>query len=159
MEGARRATPGDAARIDELHAAAVAELAPQRGGRVWAAREARPGPLAPNLAAVLSDPAALVLVGTLDDVVVGYAIVTLDELRDGRRLGIVTDLYVEPEARGVSVGELMMAEVLRWCRGCGCAGIDALALPGARATKNFFERFGFTARAIVVHRILEEPDA
>ena len=32
--------------------------------------------------------------------------------------------------------------------------IDALALPGNRAAKNFFERFGLTARAIVVHRSL-----
>jgi hypothetical protein len=39
-------------------------------------------------------------------------------------------------------------------RGGGCVGIDALALPGNRQTKNFFESFGFTARAIVVHRRL-----
>jgi len=49
--------------------------------------------------------------------------------------------------------------VLDWCRAHDCRGIDAAALPGNRALKNFFERFGLTARAIVVHRALlgEEP--
>jgi hypothetical protein len=35
--------------------------------------------------------------------------------------------------------------------------MDSLALPGDRATKNFFESFGLKARAIVVHRSLVEP--
>jgi hypothetical protein len=41
-----------------------------------------------------------------------------------------------------------------WCREQACVGIDALALPGNRATKNFFEMLGFTARALVVHKVL-----
>jgi hypothetical protein len=40
----------------------------------------------------------------------------------------------------------------------GAIGIDALALPGDRATKNFFETFGLKARAIVVHRSLMATD-
>ena len=36
----------------------------------------------------------------------------------------------------------------------GCVGIDAFALPGHRAAKNFFEEQGFTARAIVMHHVL-----
>ena len=36
----------------------------------------------------------------------------------------------------------------------GAVGIDSLALPGDRETKNFFETFGLKARAIVVHRSL-----
>jgi hypothetical protein len=48
-----------------------------------------------------------------------------------------------------------MDAVLAWCRECGCFGVDSLALPGNRETKNFFESFGLVARAIVVHRNLE----
>jgi hypothetical protein len=48
----------------------------------------------------------------------------------------------------------MMAEALAWMGRIGCTGVDALALPGARATKNFFEENGFTARLLVVHRPL-----
>jgi hypothetical protein len=33
-------------------------------------------------------------------------------------------------------------------------GIDAVALPGMRETKNFFEAAGLVARAIVVHKAL-----
>ena len=42
--------------------------------------------------------------------------------------------------------------LVAWAHERGCVGIDALRLPGNRDTKNFFERFGLTARAIVVHR-------
>ena len=48
--------------------------------------------------------------------------------------------------------------LLEWCRSRGCVGIDAVALPGDRHTKNFFETFGLTARAIVVHRNLDAPE-
>ena len=42
-------------------------------------------------------------------------------------------------------------EILTWCRARDCRGIDAIALPGNRATKNFFEASGFTARMLVMH--------
>jgi hypothetical protein len=48
-----------------------------------------------------------------------------------------------------------MDHVVAWCRAAGCFGIDSLALPGDRSTKNFFESFGLVARAIVVHRSLD----
>ena len=35
---------------------------------------------------------------------------------------------------------------------------DAMALPGHRATKNFFEAHGFTARALVMHRRLDPTE-
>jgi hypothetical protein len=48
-----------------------------------------------------------------------------------------------------------MEAVLAWAGERGCVGVDALALPGSRETKNFFESFGLVARAIVVHRDLQ----
>ncbi|NIR35956.1 MAG: hypothetical protein GWN79_05560 [Actinobacteria bacterium] len=47
-----------------------------------------------------------------------------------------------------------MEAVLDWARTRGCEGIDSLALPGDRHTKNFFETFGLVARALRVHRAL-----
>jgi L-amino acid N-acyltransferase YncA len=67
---------------------------------------------------------------------------------------VIDDLFVEGEAREVGVGEEMTKVVVEWCEERGCRGIDANVLPGDRATKNFFESFGFTARAITVHRRL-----
>jgi GNAT superfamily N-acetyltransferase len=75
-------------------------------------------------------------------------------LADGGRLGTVTDLYTEPGCRELGIGEAMMESLVDWCRAAGCFGVDSLALPGDRHTKNFFEAFGLVARAIVVHRSL-----
>ena len=54
----------------------------------------------------------------------------------------------------VGVGEAVMDAVMTWSESKGCRGIDGFALPGDRETQNFFERFGLTARAILVHRSL-----
>lgn len=155
-EAVRPATEADLERLAGLAAEAVAEQRDARGGAVWSAREARPLPAEPSLARDLADGDSLVLAGTIDDVVVGYAVVRTDHLRDGTTLGIVTDIYVEPDARAVGVGEVLVDAAVAWCRERGCRGVDALALPGNRETKNFFESFGFTARALVVHRSLGE---
>jgi GNAT superfamily N-acetyltransferase len=154
IEAARPATGADVERLAELAAEAVAEQAGERGGPIWSQREARAVPAAASLRVDLDDASRLVLAGTIDDAVVGYAVVRTEPLRDGRLLGVLTDVYVEPEARAVGVGEVLVDAVLDWCRAQGCTGVDGLALPGNRATKNFFETFGFTARAIVVHRTL-----
>ena len=154
MEAARPATTDDLGRLAELAAEAVAEQRDGRGGSVWSVREAREVPADATLAADVADPDRLVLAGTYDDVVVGYAAVRIETLRDRRLLGIVTDIYVEPEGRDVGVGEVLLGECVAWCRERGCAGIDSLALPGNRETKNFFERAGFTARALTVHKKL-----
>lgn len=159
MEGARSALAADLPTLASLAEEAVAEQLEQRGGAIWSQRETRPLPALSTLAEALEDPNQLVVAGTIDDVVVGYGVVRVDHLRSGRALGVVTDLYVEPEARAVGVGEAMIENVIDWCRQRHCQGIDALALPGNRQTKNFFETFGFTARAIVVHRSLAEAGA
>jgi GNAT superfamily N-acetyltransferase len=154
IEAARPATEADVPRLAKLAAEAVAEQVGERGGAVWSEREARAVPAEASLREDLADASRLVLAGTIDDVVIGYAAVRTEPLRDGTLLGILTDVYVEPEARAVGVGEVLVDEVLRWCTERGCVGVDGLALPGNRSTKNFFETFGFTARAIVVHRRL-----
>jgi GNAT superfamily N-acetyltransferase len=156
MEGARPATEADVPRLAELARAAIAELVPTRGGAVWHAREARPEPIEEGLAALLSDPSALVVAGTIDGVVVGYGVVRVEQLGDGSRLGVIDDIYVQDEARGVGLGEAMMGDMVSWCVGRGCFGMDAMALPGHRSTKNFFEESGFTARKLVMHHSLAE---
>ena len=77
--------------------------------------------MGPSIDADLADPDVAVFVGTFEDVVLGYAIVRTEQLRDGGRLGVVDDLYVEPAARGVSVGEAMMDLVIEWCVGARAA--------------------------------------
>lgn len=160
MEAARPATVADLGRLDELATQGIAAQKGERGGAIWSQREIRSLPSTDDLADALGDDRRHVVVGTIDDVVVGFGVVELEELRTGARLAVVTDLWVEPEARGVGVGEVVMDELIAWAEARSCIGIDALALPGDRATKNFFERFGLKARAIVVHRSLgPHPEA
>ena len=154
MEGWRPATADDLPRLAELAAQAVAEQRQSKGGDVWVRREARQPPFEARLTEELEAPEAHVLVGTLDDAVLGYGVAVVEGLPDGGRLGVVTDLYVEPGGREVGIGETLMQALVDWCAAQGCFGVDSLALPGDRATKNFFESFGLVARGIVVHRKL-----
>ena len=153
-EGCRLAGPGDLARLVELAAMAVGELGGGRGGAVWARHTARQPPFADRLAAELGSPGHRVVVGTVDDIVMGYGVARVDVLPDDGRLGVVSDLYTEPGCRGLGIGEAMMDALVAWCTVQGCFGVDSLALPGDRHTKNFFESFGLVARAIIVHRPL-----
>ncbi len=154
-EACRPAEAADVPRIAELARLAIEELAPMRGGAVWKAREARPEPVEEGLEALLDDPDARVVVATIDGVVVGYAVVRLEYLADGSVLGIVSDIFAEEGARQIGLGELMMNDLIAWCDERKCIGMDAMALPGHRATKNFFEESGFTARQLVMHHSLE----
>ena len=92
----------------------------------------------------------------IDDTPVGYAASKVELLRSGETLGRISDIWVDPEARSVGVGESLIAAVVSWCTERNCIGIDSMALPGNRATKNFFETFGFKARLLIVHKPLHE---
>lgn len=148
-EAARPARPTDAERIVALHRQATDELAAERGGAVWAVQTGRRRFDGFDL----DDDAQLVLVGEIDGVVVGYARVVTEPHDDGE-LAVLTDIFVEPGAREVGLGEALLDAAIAWAGERGCAGIDSVALPGMRATKNFFEAAGLVARAIVVHRSL-----
>lgn len=156
MEAARHARPSDLEAIAVLATEARDELEQLRGGDVWRLQSARTDPIAVSLGHALERSAeeGLVVVGTVHEVVVGYGVSTIEVVGEGERLAVVTDLYTHPEARGIGIGEAMMNLLIDHAVATGALGIDSLALPGDRATKNFFETFGLKARAIVVHRSL-----
>lgn len=153
-EAVRPATHGDLPALARLADAARAELAAQKGGDVYIRREARRVPTAASLADDLAAGGRTVLAGTLDGAVVGYGVGHTVELVPEGLLGVVTDIYVEPEAREVGIGELLLDRLVAGFAEAGCAGVDVHALPGARETKNFFEGAGFTARLLVLHHRL-----
>ncbi len=157
-EHARPAGPDDLEAVARLVEACASELRVERGGALWADRESRALPPGPGLLADLADPAVRIVVGEVDGLVVGMAVVRREQLRTGSRLAVITDLFVDPDFRELGVGEAMLDEVVAWAEEQGCIGIDAVALPGMRETKNFFESFGLVARAIVVHRRLVPPE-
>lgn len=152
---ARAATSGDLTSVATLAERAGAEKLAQKGGMVWDRRERLAHADTTVLAKTLESSDDEIAVGTLDGSVVGYGIVRIERLADGGLLGVIHDVYVEPAARELGVGEALMTYLLDWCKAAGCFGVDSLALPGDRETKNFFESFGLVARAIIVHRPLE----
>ena len=154
MEASRPATPDDVARVVELAKEQRAELAPTRGGALWLLHDTWAAPLDDAYRALLGRDDASLVVGTIDDAVLGFGAVVVEDLRDGTRLGVITDLFVEVPAREVGLGDAIAADLIEFCRAQGCRGVDALALPGHRATKNFFEGHRFSARSLTMHRSL-----
>jgi ribosomal protein S18 acetylase RimI-like enzyme len=153
-ESSRPAAVADLPRIVELAGVMRAELTAMRGGALWAERDAWPEPLADAYRALLDRDDACVVVGAIDAFVVGFGAAVVDRLRSGRVLGVITDLFVEEEARSVGIGDAMVNDLVAFCVARDCVGVDARALPGHRAAKNFFEAHGFTARALVMHHSL-----
>jgi len=141
MVRARPAAPEDASEVARLRERAADEARSKRGGlRLVDAAD-------PDTDT--DTDTDYIVVGTIGDAVVGYAAIA-------RRQGLASlgELFTEPEARGVGVGDAMLrvAEALagQW----GCAAIESVALPGDRDTKNFFEAHGMVSRLLLVSRTL-----
>ena len=147
--GARPAEAGDLPTIVDLARAARLEQSGRRGGELLTGRHCRPEPLDLAFSEAMDDPTTGLWAGTVDDVPVGYALVSADG-----DVAVIEELHVDPQARAVGVGEAMLDAIVAWAKEQDCRGIDAFALPGARETKNFFETFGMTARLLVLHRDL-----
>lgn len=154
MEGARPAVAADLGVIEALVAELRDELIPMRGGLIWSLREARENSDRAAFNELLAEEASQIYVGTIDDTVIAVGTATVVALHDGSKLGVINELFVTPGAREIGVGECLLKALVEWCTAQKCIGIDALALPGHRATKNFFEGAGFTARSITMHTAL-----
>jgi GNAT superfamily N-acetyltransferase len=96
----------------------------------------------PELLADWSNATRRVWLGGIENVDVGYLLAAAVPLPSGAVVGVIEGIYVDPDARGCGIGELMMSVALDWFRSQGCVGVEATALPGERATKNFFEEHG-----------------
>jgi GNAT superfamily N-acetyltransferase len=157
MESVRVASGDDHSRLVQLCAELVAGVTSQRGGPLLidpALDEPSGTALAGRLSLLLDRSDSLVLVGTLETVVVGLAVSVTEEIAGHGRRGTLGACYVEPAARGVGVGRLLLDRSMAWFGQQGCTGVDGSALPGDRAAKSFYESAGFRARLLVMHRDL-----
>jgi GNAT superfamily N-acetyltransferase len=100
------------------------------------------------------DATTQLFVGEYEGALVGLAAASAGAAAGEGRNGLIECCYVEPEARGVGVGTALMEIVVSWCAAQGCTEVDALALPGDRATKQRLEAAGFTARLLTLNRRL-----
>ena len=156
---ARSAADVDLPELVRLAEQFATEVEAERGGWLWLRNDPARGEPEQTLRSAIADPRAIVLVGLIDDVSLGYIVARLHPMRDDQMIAVISDILVEEPARGVGVGAALIEKVLIWAKERECVGVDATALPGMRSTKNFFEAWGFTARALIVHRSLRERPA
>jgi ribosomal protein S18 acetylase RimI-like enzyme len=147
----RRAVVHDCPELERLEAVSRAAIEHVRGG---ALRLQECAPIA-DWPALLTSPGAVVLVGSLDDVVVGYLVMLLSAVKDR---GVITHVFVEEEARQLGLGDSMIEHAIEAVVDAGLVGIESTALPGDRDTKNLFERAGITARKLTVYKSLRSDD-
>lgn len=148
----RRAAPHDVDDLAALEQVARARVGDQRGGRRWLDEH-------PERAEQWSDVVQRtpVFVGVLDEVVVGYLVLTIDEANPvAGVVALVDEVFVLPEARQVGFGDELLAAALAAAQQAGAAVFEGIALPGDRETKNLYERAGITARSITVSTRLSE---
>jgi GNAT superfamily N-acetyltransferase len=159
VESVRPAAADERARCTELLGLARAEGARLRGADLFESLgtggNGAAGATDEDLVADWSGggPDRVLLVGLFEGAVVGLGagrVVT----NGADRCGQVACCYVEPGARQVGVGAALVAGLLEWFSSRGCTGVDALALPGDRATKQLYETAGLKARLLVLHRPL-----
>lgn len=139
------ATTDDLPTLRSLEAEARDIVRPVRGGAVHLDVDG----VAWTLSSRFGSPDVVVLAGLIDDAVIGYAVVS-----SAATAARVEAIYVEPEARELGVGEELLNQAIDWARDRKCTTLDAVALPGDRHTKNFFETFGMVARSITVSKSL-----
>lgn len=151
VERARPARDEDHLACRRLLGELLADASALRGGPTLVG-EADPE----GLLSRWTTPPAQLLVGEFDGVVVGVLGVTTSGPTAGAgRRCLVEGCYVERDARGVGVGSALLSEAVAWSKQQGCLALDALALPGDRATKQRLEAEGFTARLLTLSRPLD----
>jgi ribosomal protein S18 acetylase RimI-like enzyme len=145
MIDVRQAVPGDEPEVRRLAELARSMIVAAKGGPQLVA----------SLDTVDDVVGALehVLLGMIGGQVVGYGLVRADG-----RVGTLPELFVEPPARQVGIGVALLRAAQDRLVAAGCSTVDSLALPGDRATKNFFEAHGMVTRLLVTHRSLAVAD-
>ena len=146
----RPAAADDIEALNRLQSTARLGLTDVRGGQL----RLRECELVTDWPAMFAEPNTFVLVGTLLDVVLGYMVLLI---RPDKDRGVITHAFVEDGARELGLGDTMVEHAIAHVRAAELAGIEAVALPGDRETKNLYERAGLTARKITVYKSLVAP--
>jgi ribosomal protein S18 acetylase RimI-like enzyme len=150
---ARAVTHDDIGVLVELYRSLEDEMTPL--SHLWPLADGLAEPVDEAFGAIVEDPAAVAVIGEIDDVPLGFCVARVETMHpqaEGRQIGSIRLIFVDHPAREVGVGEAMLASVLTELRSRGVTTFDAHVLPGHRLVKNFFEAGGFKARSIVMSR-------
>lgn len=152
---ARLAESGDQALIATLAALGRDEIRPTRGGELLLDHDFEGIDASDRVATALSADDEMVVVGRIDQVIVGYALVR--QVSKGTvRVAHIDELLVHPQARAVGVAAAMLQLAVEWARINDCTAIESQVLPGNRDAKNFFERVGMVTRQMRVSTSLTD---
>lgn len=149
---ARLAETGDLGTLEALYRNLEAEMTELHP--MWPLADGLAEPVSEALSQALEDRSTMVVIGEIEDNPFGFLVARVEGLlpqADGEEICSIRLVFVELEAREVSVGEVMREFVLEEMRSRGISKFDAHVLPGHRLVKNFFEAGGFSARSIVMH--------
>ncbi len=149
---ARLATRDDIPELVRLYRALEDEMTALH--RMWPLADGLAEPVADSFRRLLDDPGAVVAIGELDGYPFGFIVARVEETLPqsaGLKIGSIRLVFVDPDAREVSLGETMRDYVMDLLRQQGIRRFDAHVLPGHRLVKNFFEAGGFSARSIIMH--------
>ncbi len=150
---ARRAVASDLDRILELYGPAEQEQVDLC--EAWAVADGLAEPRLDTLQSLLDSESSLIVVGCIDDFVLGFGLAIVEDLlpqAGGEQVGVIHIIYVEEPARMVGIAEAMLAAMMTWFDDHGLTRYDAVVSPGHRLAKNFFESAGFKARRITMYR-------
>ncbi len=149
---ARRASVADIDYVVDLYRKLEAEMVAIHP--MWPRADGLDEPVEQSLLGLLRDPSARIYLGKVDGYPFGFIYGRIKQLlaHEGDTCVVSIRLvFVEEEARGVGVGEMMRDALMEDFRDLGHHLFDAHVLPGHRLAKNFFEAGGFSARSIVMH--------
>ena len=127
---------------------------------MWPRADGLDEPVEQSFLAHIRNPSARVYLGEVNGYPFGFVYGRTETLlahEGGTRVASIRLVFVEEDARGVGVGEIMRDALMDDFRELGHHLFDAHVLPGHRLAKNFFEAGGFSARSIVMHHN-DRPD-
>lgn len=112
------------------------------------------GVLADDLAALMADQSAVVLVAEQDREVVGYITgrVRVEPRRVLPRRGVIEDWYVAEGARGAGVGRALLLELERRFAGRGCDLVESATWADNDHARKLHESLGFREIRIVYRK-------
>ncbi|MDF1595355.1 MAG: GNAT family N-acetyltransferase [Acidimicrobiia bacterium] len=153
MINVRRAEPTDLPELVRLYRRLELEMVELHG--MWPVADGLDEPIEGSLSDRVESTDYHVYLGMIDEVPVGFLISRLRPLlvqAGGEEVGVIDFIFTELEAREVGIAEAMLDVALADLTAVGAERFDAPVLPGHRLAKNFFERSGFSARSIIMHR-------
>lgn len=149
----RRAKPTDLPELVRMYRRLEQEMVELHG--MWPVADGLDEPIEDSLSSRVVSVDYSVYLGIIDEVPFGFLISRLRPLfaqAGGEEVGVIDLIFTELEAREVGIAEAMLDVALADLSALGAKRFDAPVLPGHRLAKNFFERSGFSARSIIMHR-------